>query len=740
MVEEADGKKVSGRDVTPLPAVVGQSALKTALLAVGADDDLNGLLIRGEKGTAKTTAVRGLTALLPEQRAVADCPYGCPPDDADAQCADCRERTDPPVETRPVPFVTLPLGASRERVTGALSVDDALAGEAEFKPGLLAAANRGVLYVDEANLLDDHLVDVLLDAAADGVNYVERDGVSRTHPAEFTLVGTMNPEEGDLRPQFRDRFALQVEVEGSDDLEERTTVVERVLNGFEADYAEATAQRREQLLDARDRLGDVSVPDSLVRDVAELCRDAGVDGHRADIATAKAARTLAALDGRGRVIESDVKRAAAFALPHRLKSRPFEETPDAEELIEEFFDDSPTGTEDGDAGESGEGSADPEDTDTRGSGDHEGADGDGDGDSGGSGPETGRGDPSSEGSSATSDSDGDSDGSTDEREGSTGPEGHGGDGRTGDGSSDGEGIRAGTTDGDDPGDGSTGEEGDASGTPLLPGQRPTEVAPAGEGAAPDVDAPETGGAAGGDGRTRGGASPTGRGAKVRTEHATGEGDVDVAATVRAAGARGSDEIEARDLRQSVRAERGRALVLFVVDASASMRGPMRAAKGVAIDLLRDAYQRRDRVAMVTAAGERADVVLPPTDSVDLAARHLKSLPTGDRTPLPAGVETAAEVLASADAEEALVVVVTDGRANVGEGSPTAATREAAAKLATAGARVLVVDAGDEDGPSVVPELLEATDGERIPLSALTPERVGAALGRAADGERGGRDV
>ncbi|TKX77961.1 magnesium chelatase, partial [Halorubrum sp. SD626R] len=209
--------------------VVGQTELKRALSAVGANDDLSGVLVRGEKGTSKSTLARALASYLPERRVVADCRYGCPPGDASRQCPSCRRRASLPVATRPAPFVTLPLGATREAVVGSLSVADALGGEAAFDPGLLARANRGVLYVDEVNLLDDHLVDVVLDAAASGVNTVERDGVSLTHPAEFTLIGTMNPEEGALRPQLRDRFDLAVDVTGLDATDDRMAVVDRAL-------------------------------------------------------------------------------------------------------------------------------------------------------------------------------------------------------------------------------------------------------------------------------------------------------------------------------------------------------------------------------------------------------------------------------------------------------------------------------------------------------------------------------
>ena len=248
----AESKSVS----TPFGAVVGQEALKEALLVVAADDGLDGLLVSGEKGTAKSTLVRGLAALLPDQRVVADCPYGCPPGDRGRQCADCRDRATYPVTTRSVPLVTLPLGATRERVVGTLSVSDALDGETSFEPGLLARANRGLLYVDEVNLLDDHLVDVLLDAAAAGENRVERDGVSVAHPAAFTLVGTMNPEEGDLRPQLRDRFALSVEVAGERDLERRVDIIDDDLGSGDR---EPTGDHGRRLRRARELLPSVDL-------------------------------------------------------------------------------------------------------------------------------------------------------------------------------------------------------------------------------------------------------------------------------------------------------------------------------------------------------------------------------------------------------------------------------------------------------------------------------------------------
>ena len=704
MIDFAADKKVSGPPT--FDAVVGQRDLKDGLLAVAADDDLDGLLIRGEKGTAKSTTVRALTDLLPDQCVVADCPYGCPPDAPDRQCADCRERADPPVETRPTPLVTLPLGATRDRVVGTLSVADAMDGDASFDPGVLARANRGLLYVDEVNLLGDHLVDVLLDAAASGVNRVERDGVTVTHPAEFTLVGTMNPEEGDLRPQLRDRFALQTEVTACADIDDRVTIIDRALGdstGTDDGGTGGTRSAAERLDAARNQLPDVELPRELRERIAELCRDAGLDGHRGDIATARAARTFAALDDRTSVLEPDVERAARFALPHRLTSTPFEESQSLDDVLDEQFDE----TEDSGAS-ADEGQSDSEEA---------GAEGD-DGDDPqsaeeGSGSED-RGD--SAGEDSADGSDGEPEGQPSDESGGTGEtapdEGaaeSGDQGRA-------EPAESGPEDSEEP------EADGESAAPLLPGQSRAEI---GDSAAPTFDAPavDTDGA-GASGRAD--ATHTDRGATVRTERARSEDSVDAAASVRAAARRGGDGIESRDLRQSVRAGDAGTLVVFAVDASASMRPAMRAAKGCVLELLKDAYQARDEVAVVTFAGDDADVVLPPTDSVSLAARHLKELPTGDRTPLPAGLDTATEVLNAADPDAAVAVVVTDGRANTTDGSPVQATREAADRLAGTTDRTIVVDAGTDGRAALTDLVAAATDATVVALSELSAERVDAA--------------
>ncbi|AXR81767.1 VWA domain-containing protein [Natrarchaeobaculum sulfurireducens] len=723
MVAERGDKNLSS---LPFPAVVGQDELKRVLLAVAVNDGLDGALVTGEKGTAKSTAVRGLVELLPTQRVVADCPYGCAPDDPASQCTSCRDRTpeELPIETRRVPLITLPLGATRDRVVGTLSVEDALAGDADFDPGLLARANRGILYVDEVNLLDDHLVDVILDAAASGVNTVERDGISVTHPAEFTLIGTMNPEEGDLRPQLRDRFALQATVEGCRDVGDRVEIIDRALadgsddSAPRAEYADEIDGLRTELLEARDRLSSVDLPDEFKAEIAELCLAAGVDGHRGDVAIARTAMTIAALEGRTTVIEPDVHEAASYALPHRLRSQPFEDEPDLEEILEDRFDaessDEIDGADDAGeetAGDDGDGRTDENDLDPDAGDDPAGSE---EGDSGSGTDESG------------SEPDHRPDDPAETSGGQPTPANH--DAGESDASSDRSGDDSDGTDGEDSDD--SGDEDEAQ--PLVPGHRRGDVAEVGEASAPDlepssVDRPD--GSARSGSRASAAPSVDNRGPRVRTEPADG-GPIDAAASVRSAAARGSTRVERSDLRQSVRAGETSVTIVFAVDASASMRPAMQTAKGVVLELLRDSYERRDRVAFVAFAGEDANVLLPPTDSVSLAARHLKELPTGDRTPLPAGLETAGRVLERAETDASVVVLVTDGRANVADGSPTEATRRAARDLATMDATVMVVDAGDDSRAGLSTLVADETGGELVDLSSLSAERVRTAADRA----------
>lgn len=720
MVADPASKNLSSM---PFPAIVGQADLKRVLLLAAAHDGLSGAVITGEKGTAKSTAVRALVDLLPEQETVADCPYGCDPDDPASQCEDCRarERDDLPVETRQVPLVTLPLGATRDRVVGTLSVEDAMAGDAEFDPGLLAAANRGILYVDEINLLDDHLVDVLLDAAASGVNTVERDGISVSHPAEFTLIGTMNPEEGDLRPQLRDRFDLQATVTGCQELDDRVEIIDRALAEGDDDaateYGDAVADLRESLRVARESIDSVSLPTEFKESIAELCTEAEVDGHRADIATVRAAIASAALDGRPKVIESDVQDAARYTLPHRLQSQPFEEPPDPEELLDDHFDDDDNGSEeDAESADGDDESGDAEDL-AASADENEDA---GESDDGNESERDAEGDDDA-------DNDTDSAGDDDNTGGKSPPPGEA-DGER-DSEQSGHAEEEGGSDGGDNPEPDEGDE-ETSGTPLVPGQQRAGV---GDAAAPDIDdavteaeAETAGEASGHRGQSQ---QAGGRGTRVRTEPATGEAPVDAAASVRTAASRGHNRVEADDLQQSVREREQAATIVFAVDASASMTPAMEAAKGVVFELLEDAYEARDEVAFVAFGGDDAAVVLPPTRSVSLAARHLKSLPTGDRTPLPAGLSTAATVRDNADTPLGVVVLITDGRATVADGSPTAATRRAAKQLAGPDTAVVVVAAGESDR-GLIPTIVEVTGAERVPLAELSPQVVDNAVHRA----------
>ncbi|MCL2136197.1 MAG: AAA family ATPase [Coriobacteriia bacterium] len=317
-------------------AIVGQEDMKTALVLNVINPNLGGVLIRGEKGTAKSTAVRALAELLPERKQVAGCRFSCDPDDEAALCSECQELLDNGQELEtikaPMRVIELPVSATEDRVVGTLDLEYAIkTGEKKFETGILAMANRNILYVDEVNLLDDHVVDVLLDSAAMGVNTVEREGVSYMHPARFILVGTMNPEEGDLRPQLIDRFGLSVTVVGEHEVEKRISVVQNRLKYedepevFFAEYEPLQEDLRVRIKTAEDLLSQVSYSQEILERIARICIALNVDGHRADIVMLKTARTLAAYHGRIEVTVDDVMEAARLALPHRMRRRPFED-------------------------------------------------------------------------------------------------------------------------------------------------------------------------------------------------------------------------------------------------------------------------------------------------------------------------------------------------------------------------------------------------------------------------------
>ncbi|GLK78280.1 magnesium chelatase ATPase subunit I [Methylopila turkensis] len=325
----------AARPQFPFSAIVGQDEMKTALLIAAVDPSVGGVLAIGDRGTGKSTAVRALAGLLPAQKAVAGCAYGCDagrPDPCCPSCAQLGVRPGPSV-SRSVPVVDLPLGATEDRVVGALDLEKALTlGEKAFEPGLLARANRGFLYIDEVNLLEDHLVDLLLDVAASGENVVEREGLSIRHPARFVLIGSGNPEEGELRPQLLDRFGLCVEVRTPADVKTRVEVVkrrdafERDRDGFCAYWATEDAKVRRRIERARKRIDAIATPESLLETIARLCLAVGSDGLRGELTVMRATRALAALSGAMVVTEAHIRQIAAPALRHRLRRNPLDDS------------------------------------------------------------------------------------------------------------------------------------------------------------------------------------------------------------------------------------------------------------------------------------------------------------------------------------------------------------------------------------------------------------------------------
>lgn len=662
-----------GRPVFPFTALIGQERMKRALILNAVNPRLGGVLIRGEKGTAKSTAVRALAGLLPEIEVVIGCHYGCDPARPDDWCADCQERPQPlPTASRRVPIVNLPVGATEDRLTGTIDIEEAIAsGRRRFEPGLLAAAHRGILYVDEVNLLNDHLVDVLLDVAAMGTNYVEREGISLSHPAQLILVGTMNPEEGDLRPQLLDRFALAVEVQGLADRAERAEVVRRRIAfeedpvGFVARWQEAERAERERILAARTLLPSILLDDRMLDLITHLCCDFQVDGLRADIVMYKTAATLAAYAGRRRVVEEDVRDAAELALLHRRRRQPFEQPRldpgDLDRSIDRHRSETPPQP---DQPRDDELSAAPPDRPP-------------------------------------------ADASADEPAG----------------------------------DGPAEEQVVAAGDPYA--VRTLAGAPI------RAERPKR---AGRRARIR---TRDGQGAYVRAAPAgTPVRDLALDATVRAAAPhqkrrRAAEpdgpalRVRPSDVREKVRETRAGNVILFAVDASGSMaaRRRMAAAKQAVLSLLLDAYQKRDRVGLISFRGSAADLLLAPTTSVDLAERRLQTLPTGGRTPLvhalQLGLRAFEKHRANHPEDVPLLLLVSDGRANVplGAGDPAAQALALAGEIRARGIQAVVVDT--ETGPvrlGLCRPLSEALGALYVPLEQLRAgdlvHAARAGLGRA----------
>jgi magnesium chelatase subunit D len=633
----------------PFSAIVAMDDMRLALILNAISPAIGGVLVRGEKGTAKSTAVRALTAVLPPVEVVVGCRFSCLPAAPDPQCLDGPHPVGAEAQPRPTRLVELPVGATEDRLTGSLDVGRALTeGVTSFQPGLLAAAHRGVLYVDEVNLLHDHLVDLLLDAAALGTSYVERDGVSVQHAARFLLVGTMNPEEGELRPQLLDRFGLTVEAVAPRDPATRAEVVRRRM-AFDADPAAFTARFADEetqiaasIVAAQARLASVVVDDVVLTRIAEVCASFGVDGLRADIVIARAAAAHAAWRGATAVTREDIRAAARLALPHRRRRNPF----DAPGLDEQQLDDA--------LGEDG-----PDDEP----------------------------DPQ-------------------------------------------------------PPDAGPGEDG----TPPPPnGQAPAEAPSAGgrESVAPTgatfrarrLEVPGKGHGASGrrsraytDGGHTVGARPPQ--SVLRDLHLIATLMVSAPHQVRRGRTGPGVVLDRADLRERRREGRESNLVLFLVDASGSMaaRRRMEAVKGAVLSLLLDAYQRRDKVGLVCFRGADAQLLLPPTSSVDAAARRLATMPTGGQTPLTAGLTEAHATLRRERLRDPqrrpLLVVVTDGRHTAG-GDPQAA----ALRLRHDGVASVVVDC--ESGPvrlRLAGALAQALGAEYLSLDDLGDLSVAALAG------------
>lgn len=352
------------RAIFPFMAIVGQEKMKRALVLNAVSPQIGGVLIRGERGTAKSTAARALAALLPDMEVVADCRFGCDPRRPNEWCDDCRIRhADGQLTTsfRRTPFVDLPVSATEDRVVGTLDIEKAIKqGEKHFEPGILASANRGLLYVDEVNLLDDHVVDLLLDSAAMGVNVVEREGISFSHPAKFILVGTMNPEEGDLRPQLLDRFAFSVNITSIADTLQRVQIMERRIafevdpDGFREQWASQEKEFSEQIARARETVNHVRYSRRDLVSIAGLTASMKVDGHRADLVILRGAQAHAALQGREYITDEDIILAAELALPHRIKGRPFQDATVTAYDLEQRLDDIQSQMGTGDEGEPSE--------------------------------------------------------------------------------------------------------------------------------------------------------------------------------------------------------------------------------------------------------------------------------------------------------------------------------------------------------------------------------------------------
>ena len=631
------------RKILPFTAIVGQERMKKALILNAINPRIGGVLIRGEKGTAKSTAVRSLAELLPEIDVVKNCPFNCDPDDPDQMCDICYESAvnggKLETITRKTRVIDLPLGATEDRVAGTLNIEKAIKeGIRALEPGILAAANRGIMYIDEVNLLDDHVADILLDSAAMAVNVIEREGISISHPSRFILVGTMNPEEGELRPQLLDRFGLQTNVESIDDVEGRVAIV-KVAEGFENDpegfrrsYENQQRELSEKILKAKSLLPDARISDDLLKRTATMCIELGVKTHRAEIVVTRTAKTIAAFDGRTDVTLEDIREAMELALPHRMRRKPFEppqlDTEKLDEMMQERTE------------QQQEEKQDKEHKDHK---EHQ-------------KPEKEQQEPQ------------DSQDSRGSRQQAEQPESVFEIGSP---------IDAGIVRPEEKQDRRYRRMTSGRRIPALarynrgryarhtmPHGRPTDIA---------FDA-------------------TIRAAAPHQKDRCSSDGVAI-------------NVLDQDIRDKIRVGKVSTATLFVVDASGSMGASnrMESAKGAVLSLLMDSYQKRDRIGMVAFRGNDADVLLPLSRSVDLAFKRLRDLPTGGKTPLSAGFNSGLNLLLTAlrKNEEVIpiMILISDGRANVplGNAGIKEELRKIAEEARSAGIHLVVLDTESAGG-------------------------------------------
>ena len=608
------------KDIYPFSAIVGQKKMTRALIFNAICPSIGGLLIRGEKGTAKSTAVRALAYVLPEIQVVSECPFNCDPHNQEGLCPECKAKVKHgislPTSKRKVRVIDLPLGATEDRVLGALDLEYAIKeGKRRFTPGLLASANRGILYIDEVNLLNDHIVDIILDAAAMGINIVEREGISYMHRAEFVLIGTMNPEEGELRPQLLDRFGMCVQIEGIEDPNERVRLVklrerfDKNSTDFIIEYQRHQNDLSQKIMRAKERLPHVQISDKMIQLCSKLSLDALVAGHRADIIMRKTALSIACYEGREEVTEKDVNEAADLVLPHRMRISPPPSQHKHEEK-ERSREESP--------------SDDKEEEKKK--------------------------------------SENQNQQKAEVRE---------------------EEVEERNKDE---------SEKRMSTIPIL-----ENVFPVGDPFKVRRIPME---------RDRTLRKGSGRRSRTRTSSKAGRyimstmqrktNDLALDATLRAAAPyqqrrRRQDvaiAIEESDIREKIREKRIGNFIVFVVDASGSMGAGKRMieTKGAILSLLLDAYQKRDKIAMVAFKGDHAEVLLPPTSSIELAHKLLEELPTGGKTPLCHGISLGYKIIQSYFRKDPniypLLILISDGKANVSQygGKPLSDAMEVAEEI------------------------------------------------------------